>query len=273
MKRRIILITACLFTLSACGVKEKEVKPATSTKQTIEHNDSFKVENLKPGLKVNVANGLLTMSYSINNGNTVPANLSFPTAQQIEFTISSEDGTIVYQSSKDVAFSNIETNSDILANQTKTWDEQVNLSTKNLQYGKFKVQADLVANKINDEKTVSPSQSLTDEFSYQKVKVSQQSKQTDIQITGGNGLYHVKGTFVKKGHKAYYTVEDGHNNLIDETLLPIKSKDGSVANLDFDIKIPKSDLPKNGVVSLVIYEKDSGDQISNSVDTTLQDFQ
>ncbi|MBP0724577.1 hypothetical protein J5Y03_05170 [Bacillus sp. RG28] len=272
MKRRIILIAACLFTLSACGVKEKDVKPATSTKQTIEHNDSFKVESLKPGLKVNVASGLLTMSYSIKNGNTVPANISFPTAQQIEFTISSEDGTIVYQSSKDGAFSNIETNSDILANQTKTWEEQVNLSTRNLQYGKFKVQAELVANKINDEKVVSPSQALSDEFSYEKVKVSP-TKQTDIQVTGENGLYHVKGTFVKIGHKAYYTVEDGHNNLIDETLLPIKSKDGSVANLDFDIKIPKSDLPKNGVVSLVIYEKDSDDQISNSVDTTLQDFQ
>ena len=273
MKRHIILVAAaCLLTLSACGVKENDVKPTTSTKQTIEHNDSFKVENLKPGLKVNVANGLLTMSYSINNGNTVPATLSFPTAQQIEFTISSEDGKVVYQSSKDVAFSNIETSSDIPVNQTKTWEEQVNLSTEHLLNGKYKVQAELVSNKINDEKVVSPSQSLTDEFSYEKVKVSQ-TKQTDIKVTGENGLYHVKGTYVTKGNKAYYTVEDGHNNFVDETPLPIKSKNGSVANLEFDIKIPKNDLPNNGVVSLVIYEKDKGDQISNDVDTTLQDFQ
>lgn len=79
----------------------------------------------------------------------------------------------------------------------------------------------------------------------------------DIKVRKENGKYLITGKVKAEKHSVYYTVEDGHNELVLETAI---SKDSimetkwSLFKIEFAIQTNK--WPKNGEVFLILYEKD-----------------
>ncbi|MFB7139612.1 BsuPI-related putative proteinase inhibitor [Gottfriedia sp. NPDC056225] len=272
MKKGAILFLACTLLLSACGANsEKEVKPASSTKETVTQNNSIDVEKFSPKLEVTEANGQVTMKYSLHNGNTIPANFSFSSSQIVDFTIKDESGQVVYQSSKDMMYAQVLTNITIPEGKTQVWEEKVNFVHNKLPYGNYEIIANFVSTKVNDEDLNGGIKPVSQTFSYHQSSAVNEDD-SKIIVSGKNGQYAVKGMYLSDEDTIYYSVEDGHNNLIDETKLPIKMKSGTVNLIDFNVNIPKEDLPSNGTVILEIYEKGNDDQISKSMSITLQQF-
>lgn len=273
LKKRAILLLACSILLSGCGANnEKEIKPATSTKETLEQNNTIDENKLSTKLEVNEANGLVTMKYSLRNENPIPAKFTFPSAQIVDFEIKDESGKVVYQSSKDLNYAQVITNITVPEQNAQIWEEQVDFSKKNLPYGNYEITANFKATAINDkaaEGKIAPSKQTV---KYEKVTTTSENG-SKIMISGENGHYDIKGTYFSHGDNVFYSVEDGHNNLVDETALPIKFKGGSINLIDFNIDIPEKDLPSNGVVTLVIYEKNKDDLVTNSINIALQQFQ
>lgn len=77
----------------------------------------------------------------------------------------------------------------------------------------------------------------------------EQVKLEDISVSGTNGKYVVKGTVSTKT-ALYYTVEDGHNELIAKKRVPLSNN-----NFMLHIHVNKKDLPTNGTVILYFSEK------------------
>jgi Intracellular proteinase inhibitor len=273
LKKRYVLLFACSLLLTGCGANsEKEIKPTPSTKQTIEQNNEIDLKKLSTKLEVTEANGLVTMKYSLRNSGDIPANFTFPSAQTIEFTIKNDKGEVVYQSSKDMSYAQVLTNIEVPNASAKVWEEQVNFVDKSMPYGNYEVTANFVATAVNDKKLNGEITQVTQPLSYHKLTTINENG-SKVVISGENGHYEIKGTYLSEQDEIFYSVEDGHNNLIDETILPVKIKSGSVNLLDFSLDIPKESLPNNGVVTLIIYEKNKDDQVTNSINVALQQFE
>ena len=79
----------------------------------------------------------------------------------------------------------------------------------------------------------------------------------DIQVSKENGKYLITGKVKAEKHSVYYTVEDGHNELVLETAVPINyisATKWSLFKIEFAIQTNK--WPKNREVFLIFYEKD-----------------
>ena len=79
----------------------------------------------------------------------------------------------------------------------------------------------------------------------------------DIQVSKENGKYLITGKVKAEKHSVYYTVEDGHNELVLETAVPINNISAtkwSLFKIEFAIQTNK--WPKNREVFLIFYEKD-----------------
>lgn len=66
----------------------------------------------------------------------------------------------------------------------------------------------------------------------------------NLSVSGTKGNYVVKGIFAE-GKDVYYTVEDGHNELIPKKKLPLSNHKFSL-----EIHLNKEELPKNGTIIL-----------------------
>jgi Intracellular proteinase inhibitor len=272
LKKGAILLLACLLLFSGCGANnEKEIKPTPSTKQTIEQNNEIDVKKLSTKLEVTEANGLVTMKYSLRNGDTIPAKFTFPSAQIVEFTIKNEAGQVVYQSSKDLSYAQVITDITIPEGKAEIWEEQISFPDKSIPYGNYVVSANLVATMINDKEIKEPIATIQEPLTYHKISTIDENG-SKIVASGLNGTYEIKGTYLSDNESVFYSVEDGHNSIIEETNLPVKLKTGSINLLDFSVNIPKDSLPNNGALTLVIYEKNSEDQITNIINIPLQHF-
>lgn len=272
LKKGAILLLVCSLLFTGCGANnEKEIKPTPSTKQTIEQNNEIDVKKLSTKLEVTEANGLVTMKYSLRNGDTIPANFTFPSAQIIDFTIKNEEGQVVYQSSKDLFYAQVITDLTIPEGKAEIWEEQVSFPDKSIPYGNYVISANFVATKINDKEIKEPIAPIQEPLTYHKISTINENG-SKIVVSGLDGVYEIKGTYLSEDESIFYSVEDGHNSLIEETNLPVKLKTGSINLLDFSLNIPKDSLPNNGVVTLVIYEKNADDQVTNTIHIPLQHF-
>lgn len=79
----------------------------------------------------------------------------------------------------------------------------------------------------------------------------------NIEVTGKGGKYKVSGEARPATGEFFYTVEDGHVQLIDETKGKTTSKYPEWETFKITISLDKDDLPKNGVLILNLYERGS----------------
>lgn len=94
----------------------------------------------------------------------------------------------------------------------------------------------------------------------------------DIAVSGKRGVYTVTGQAnVTKG-EFFYTVEDGHNEFISETLVKVSTNYPNWISFELDISIPVEKMPENGTLILNLYEKSESGQILESLPVVLETF-
>ncbi|MGG0719128.1 Gmad2 immunoglobulin-like domain-containing protein [Robertmurraya massiliosenegalensis] len=92
----------------------------------------------------------------------------------------------------------------------------------------------------------------------------------NVQVEGKAGNYKVKGEASTKEGKLFYTVEDGHYQYIDETVLSLSKKYPDMASFAINIKLPPEKLSKNATLMLHLYEKDEKGRIIHSYPVVLE---
>jgi hypothetical protein len=75
-----------------------------------------------------------------------------------------------------------------------------------------------------------------------------------IKVEGSNGSYKISGEARPINGKFYYTVEDGHNELVSQTAVSIASVFPKWKGFSISLSIPENKLPANGSLVLNLYE-------------------
>ncbi|HHY72514.1 MAG TPA: hypothetical protein GX497_04655 [Bacillus bacterium] len=95
----------------------------------------------------------------------------------------------------------------------------------------------------------------------------------NIDLSGSNGKYIVKGEASVFEGVFYYTVEDGHEYQIEETKVALENGAPAWEPFELKITIPEDLLPLNGTLTLELFEKSSKDQSTiNQYYTKLDEF-
>ena len=85
-----------------------------------------------------------------------------------------------------------------------------------------------------------------------------------------DGVYEVTGKAKVRKGVFYYSVENGHDQLVPEKKVKLNNSN----EVDFKLKIliPAHQLPENGVLMLNLYEKDKAGKMVNSHPVVLDTF-
>lgn len=91
-----------------------------------------------------------------------------------------------------------------------------------------------------------------------------------IDVQGKDGSYVVKGEVKTKRGAFFYTVEDGHNQYVDETKITSGTE---WTPFEIKVEIEQEELPQNATIVLHLYMKDETGGNVHSLPVVLQRFE
>src|SRR5690606_500711 len=94
----------------------------------------------------------------------------------------------------------------------------------------------------------------------------------NVKVEGKRGKYKITGDARPATGRFFYTVEDGHVQLIDETKGKTKSKYPEWESFVIHISLDEKILPKNGVLMLNLYERSKEGEIIHLYPVVLEKF-
>lgn len=196
----------------------------------------------------------LEMEVVLSNTSSYPFAFEFPTSQKYEISINDEKGNEVYTYSKGKAFLQALQTLTLNPDESMIWKEHWNYvhEGQRVSEGEYHVKATLQARKLNGEPL------FTKETAEASVYISEKNPSfRHAKVSGEKGNYIVTGEARPVSGKLYYTVEDGHNELIAEQPLKINPKGWEPFKID--VSIPAEKLPESGSVVLHLYERNKKD--------------
>ncbi|WP_316571112.1 BsuPI-related putative proteinase inhibitor [Neobacillus sp. YIM B06451] len=243
-------------------------------------------EGIQEGLRLNVqaepGAEEAVIRIQLENSGTEMARLQFPTSQFYEITVLDESGGEVFLFSKGRAFLQAIQNVTIPAGGTKEWKEKWNYSEDGIHVpaGTYKVIVEVLPTSINGKAPVQSALNAETTFSIppprQEGKPAEEpGDQTifmDVRAQGANGSYKVTGKARPYTGEFFYTVEDGHSQLIPETRLSSGTSFPKWAEFEIPITVPAGKLPKNGALILNLYEKKDGSISGQPLAVILEQF-
>lgn len=196
---------------------------------------------------------------ALTNEGEDPLTFVFPSSQKYEILVNDKGGETVFRYSADKMFSQALQKITLAPNQTVSWTEEWNFQSTgtDMKPGEYQVVAKLKATKV-DGKPISDNQKLTSRSTFLIPGEIQIYK--NLIVKGEQGNYQVTGRVRPLGGKLFYTVEDGHNELIAETVVKTETKYPQWSDLSLSISIKESRLPSNGTLILHLYERAGQDE-------------
>lgn len=197
-----------------------------------------------------------TIQFYLKNKSNQPIKLEFPTSQNFEWVVKNEIGREVYRYSIGKAFLQAIQEKKIKPKETLKWEDQwdYQINGKLLEKGIYTVEGWLTVTKVN-KKTVGP------KVFFDKKTMERRNKSVnfqDLHVEGKEGNYLVTGKSIF--NHFYYTVDDGHNYLLDEQQVTVSySQQEMPIPFNIHIQIPKEKLPKNGAIVLTLYRRNYQD--------------
>ncbi|WP_423409679.1 BsuPI-related putative proteinase inhibitor [Heyndrickxia sp. MSNUG] len=208
--------------------------------------------------------------YLRNDGNE-PISFEFPTSQKYEITVVNENKKKVYQYSDGKAFAQAFETLTLQPQQSIKWRETWDYTTEGtrVKEGDYTVAAKLKAVSL-DGRPISVQRMLTD---TKKMYVPGENPVfKGVQAEGSKGDYKITGEARPTSGKFYYTVEDGHNELISEAEIVPGSKYPQWKPFEIGVSISMEKLPQNGSVILNLYERSKDGKIIHAYPVLLERF-
>ncbi|MRH44201.1 hypothetical protein GH741_16280 [Aquibacillus halophilus] len=278
--------------LAACGTSNDEQSQTSqgdmgsnepiSEDQQDQDNDSNNAEDLLTNLEMHVSveqtDGKLVFQMELKNVGQENLEMMFSSGQQYEIVVKNDSDETVYRYSEGKAFTEALVTKEIASGESIEWNEEWNYSESVLADGNYHAELTLLPTQVN--KNVIENNPFTTTESIELVSSEQLSATSDsdsdglfrnIEVNGENGQYEVTGEIDPTVDEFFYSIEDGHNVLVNEQSIKTTGNEwyGFTINLD----IPKSDLPSNGAITMVLYEKNLEDGVPlNNTFLTLDQF-
>lgn len=205
-----------------------------------------------------------------NHGNA-DLSFEFPTSQKYEITVVDEKNQKVYQYSDGKSFAQAFETVTLKPQEKMKWVEGWDYfsSGKRVPEGEYSVTAQLKAASING-KPVGDKKLLTDKKIMYIPGENPVFK--GVISEGGKGNYRIMGEARPINGKFYYTVEDGHNQLISETEVIPDEKYPQWKPFTLKVAIPENKLPHNGSLILNLYERSKDGEIIHTYPVLLEGF-
>ncbi|CAM3773392.1 Intracellular proteinase inhibitor BsuPI domain-containing protein [Mesobacillus thioparans] len=195
----------------------------------------------------------------------------FPTSQKYEIIVKDDQKNTVYQFSEGKAFAQAFEKLKLKPHESIKWRESWDYKKgeSRVKEGEYTVTAQVKAISVNG-KAVMDKQQLTDK--KQMYIPGENPVFKGIHPEGSKGSYKIFGEARPIDGKFFYTVEDGHNELIAETEIVQHSKYPAWTPFTIEITLPESKLPKNGSLILNLYERSKEGEIIHTYPVLLERF-
>src|SRR5690606_24654388 len=92
----------------------------------------------------------------------------------------------------------------------------------------------------------------------------------NINVEGTRGNYVITGEGRPLKEEFYYTVEDGHNEFVTETMVKTDQRYPNWSTFKIEVHIPEEKLPSNASLILHLYERSDKDSIIHSYPVLLE---
>ncbi|WP_256360220.1 BsuPI-related putative proteinase inhibitor [Mesobacillus boroniphilus] len=198
-------------------------------------------------------------------------SFEFPTSQKYEITVLDANKKDVYQYSEGKSFTQAFETLTLKPQEKMKWVDSwdYSMAGKRVPEGEYTVTAHLKATNINGE-PVRDKKLLTD---TKTMYIPGENPVFKGAVSDGiKGNYKIKGEARPINGKFFYTVEDGHNQLIPETEMKTGGKYPQWKPFSLEISIPESKLPQNGSVILNLYERSKDGEIIHTHPVLLERF-
>jgi hypothetical protein len=198
-------------------------------------------------------------------------SFEFPTSQKYEITVLDANKKKVYQYSEGKSFAQAFETVTLKPQQKMNWVEDWDYTSagKRVPEGEYTVTAQLKATSLNG-KPVADNKLLTD---TKTMYIPGENPVFKSVVSEGNkGIYKIMGESRPINGKFYYTVEDGHNQLIAETEMVPDAKYPQWEPFTLEVSIPESKLPQNGSLILNLYERSKDGEIIHTYPVLLERF-
>ena len=202
----------------------------------------------------------------LKNTGDIALNFLFPTSQIFEISVWNSEGEEVYQYSKGKfflqAFQTVRIEPKKTYHRVVRWNYQFN--GKRVPAGEYTVNVTIKPTRLNDE----PIKNRDNLSVSQKIVIPKENPIFQhVKAEGKNGHYLVTGE--AKSSKFYYSVEDGHNEYVEEKQLTVTENNPS---FQLEIQIPVEKLPNKGSLILFLYERIKENKMINSYPVILERF-
>ncbi|UOR13153.1 BsuPI-related putative proteinase inhibitor [Halobacillus amylolyticus] len=251
------------------------------------------IEQLTFNANVKASESQVNIQFSLTNDADEAAILGFNSSQLYEITIVNEAGDTVYKYSDGQAFAQALTTKELQPGEVLEAKEQVK---QRLENGQYEARMTFLVTTINDQPLESYPFQMTKSFAVgedveaknspesgqkPKTKTSPHTGQsTDIgkevfrnfTLDGEKGNYSISGEASVNEGTFYYSVDNGHNILIDKKRVQVEKAAPEWSSFDIQIDIPKEKLPDKGALVMTIYQLDENGQPVNMNYVPLENF-
>ncbi|WP_053365544.1 BsuPI-related putative proteinase inhibitor [Bacillus sp. FJAT-27245] len=239
-------------------------------------------EGLKLSVQAEAGKDGAVFRIQLANSGPATARLQFPTSQFYEITVLDENGGEVFLFSKGRAFLQAFQTVTVPAGGMKEWKEKWNYSEDGIRVpaGTYKVIVELLPASVDGKAPVQLA--LNAETAVAVPPPGQEGTRTedpdeltifmDVGAEGKNGSYKVTGKARPHSGEFFYTVEDGHSQLVPETKISSGTSYPEWAEFEIPITVQTGKLPKNGALVLNLYERKGGSITGQPLAVILEQF-
>jgi len=215
------------------------------------------INYLNFSLKVTPGEEKLQINLALKNNGSKSVKLEFPTSQIYEWVIKDKIGREIVRYSSGKAFLQAIQHLTIRPNETVQWKDEWDYKSNGaqLEKGDYIIEAWLTVTRINRKPVEKRSLYGKDEWNLR----GESTVFTNIDVKGKEGVYVISGKANIGETGFYYTVDDGHNYLVDEKKISVDLSYGMPAPFIIHVQIPKEKLPNKGTLILTLYERNNQD--------------
>ncbi|WP_102347381.1 BsuPI-related putative proteinase inhibitor [Bacillus sp. Marseille-P3661] len=251
-------LLAVFMMLTACGTAEQEGQQEENIEEVEPTNGEVlekinALEQLDTTVDIHQNEQVVLFDIKLKNNNEEDVNLTFTSGQQFEIVVTNNKNEEVYRYSINKSFIQAVEDVVIPANESLEWHEEW-VVPENLPRGEFQAAIEIVASHVNGEENKN-GLVTTKDFQIDM----NNSAFRNIEASGKNGEYVVKGEARVFEGSFLYTVEEGHDYLIEETAVQVNEGAPEWSSFELKISIPQDQLPVNGTLTLSMYERSAKD--------------
>ncbi|EDL62769.1 BsuPI-related putative proteinase inhibitor [Bacillus sp. SG-1] len=192
--------------------------------------------------------------FQVFNNTPEKMTLEFSSSKFFDFEVMDKEGNKVFRYSDNKAFLQAIQHVTLKRGETKVWRDKWDYTTtegKRVPPGEYIVKAYLMVRTINGK----PAEAEFVQTKKLTVEAENPSFR-NVELSPADGSYIVKGEAKVSAGCFYYTVEDGHNILIEETLVKVNKEYPNWTAFSFTFDFDPEEVSKNRPVLLNLYERD-----------------